>query len=268
MRYDALIFDNDGVLTTLTDRSVLRSAIVSTYEEFDVANPPEEHCEALLAVTVADLRGACLPYGLDEEAFWFARDANAAAAQCDEIDAGRKTLYDDVEALYSLAEELKLGVVSNNQQETVEYILDYFDLGGLFETCYGREPTVDGIRRKKPRPYYLERALADLEADEALYVGDSTNDVLAAERAGIDSAFIRRPHRSAYELTSEPTYELESLHELSSLVRSETALDASHPTPSEADSSSPTKAGNSSPTKTGNSSPEETGNSSPSETGR
>ena len=268
MRYDALIFDNDGVLTTLTDRSVLRSAIVSTFEEFDVTNPPEEHCEALLAVTVADLRATCRPHGLDEEAFWFARDANAAAAQCAEIDAGRKTLYDDVEALELLASDVKLGVVSNNQQETVEYILDHFDLDGLFETCYGREPTVDGIRRKKPRPYYLERALADLGTDEALYVGDSTSDVLAAERAGIDSAFIRRPHRSAYQLEFEPTYELESLHELSALVTSESAIDADHSISSEADNSSPTKTGSSSPTKTGNSSPTKTGNSCPSEIGR
>ena len=227
MRYDALIFDNDGVLTTLTDRSILREAIVSAFAEFDVTDPPAEHCEALLNVTVADLRSACLPYALDEEAFWYTRDAKAAAAQCAEIEAGRKTLYDDVEALRSLADDVKLGVVSNNQHETIEYILDFFELDTLFETYYGREPTVDGIRRKKPRPYYLERALGDLDTDaeDALYVGDSSMDVLAAERAGIDSAFVRRPHRSAYELDAEPTYELESLHELDPLVNSGATAD-------------------------------------------
>ena len=54
--------------------------------------------------------------------------------------------------------------------------------------------TVESLERKKPNTHYVERALSDLDADAALYVGDSESDVVAADRAGLDSAFVRRPH--------------------------------------------------------------------------
>ncbi len=71
---------------------------------------------------------------------------------------------------------------------------------------------------KKPDPHFLERALADLEADSALYVGDSEHDVIAAHRAGIDSAFVRRRHCRDDELSVTPTYDIETLSALPAIV--------------------------------------------------
>jgi phosphoglycolate phosphatase-like HAD superfamily hydrolase len=117
--------------------------------------------------------------------------------------------------------DVPLGVVSNNQHETVEHVLDVFGLGDVFETAYGRDPDARGVRRKKPSPYYLNRALADLAdfgVENALYVGDSNVDLVAASRAGVDAAFVRRPHRADYSLVREPAHELTSLSELGRLV--------------------------------------------------
>ena len=61
---------------------------------------------------------------------------------------------DDVDA--------RLGLVSNNQHHTVGYALDRFRLGDAFETAYGHHHTVEGLRRRKPDPHYLDRALSDL----------------------------------------------------------------------------------------------------------
>ncbi|MDY7081908.1 MAG: HAD-IA family hydrolase, partial [Halobacteria archaeon] len=84
-----------------------------------------------------------------------------------------------------------------------------------FDTFYGREPTLDGLQRMKPEPYYIEKALEDLGTRNAVYVGDRESDVLAANAAGIDSVFVHRPHTDGYpDVTSAPTYEIESLHEL------------------------------------------------------
>ena len=47
-----------------------------------------------------------------------------------------------------------------------------------------------------------------------LYVDESGSDVPAAHRAGLDSAFVRRPHVRDAELPAEPTYEVETLHEV------------------------------------------------------
>lgn len=82
--------------------------------------------------------------------------------------------------------DLPLGNVSNNQHATVEFLLAHYDLDG-FRTAYGRQPTLAGAAGRKPE--YLERALADLDTSEALYVGDSEKDIVAARRAGIDSVF-------------------------------------------------------------------------------
>lgn len=216
MRYDAVIFDNDGVLIEPTELSVLTEAIREAFAAFGVSEPATEHVEGALGVTPDDLSSICEEYGLTASAFWEARDRKGSRAQQAEIRAGRKALYDDVSALSSL--DLDLGVVSNNQHETVEFIVEHFGLDDLFETVYGREPTVEGVRRKKPNSHYIEAAMDDLGATDALYVGDSNVDLVAAERAGLDAAFVRRAHREEYELDREPTYELGDLTELADVV--------------------------------------------------
>ncbi|RXK47851.1 HAD family hydrolase [Halorientalis pallida] len=214
MTYDAVVFDKDGVIVEPTDRAVIREAIEDTFAAFGVPSPPLALVERFLdqgtARDVLEDR-----YDIDPKAFWNRREHTASRAQVDAVRRGEKTPYDDLSALSALSS--RLGLVSNNQRMTVEFVLDHFDID-YFETAYGREPTLTGAARKKPSPHYLERALEDLEADTALYVGDSNVDIEAAHRAGIDSAFIRRPHREDYDLEREPTYELSTLTDLTDLV--------------------------------------------------
>jgi HAD superfamily hydrolase (TIGR01549 family) len=213
-RYDAVVFDNDGVLTHPTRSDVVHEAVTDTFREFDV-EPTDETFEHARHAVVDGVETFADVHGIDPATFWERRETNVAAAQRREMETGRKPLYDDFDAVYELGSNgLDLGVVSNNQHETIEHIVDVFDLDGVFETTLGREPTLDGLRRKKPEPHYVERALEHIGCDSALYVGDSGVDVLAADAAGLDSAFVRRPHREDYELPAEPTYEIESLSEL------------------------------------------------------
>jgi phosphoglycolate phosphatase-like HAD superfamily hydrolase len=178
--YDAVVFDNDGVIVEPTERARLVDAVQRTFREFG-HEPPRE----------------------------VARRAVATAA------GPRETVGDrDVHL------DARLGLVSNNQAETVAFLVDYYGFD-QFETVYGREPSLAGARRRKPEPYYLEQALADLGAQRALYVGDSQKDVRAAHRAGIDSAFLRREHRADADLDVEPTYDLQDLHALVETVRVE-----------------------------------------------
>ncbi|MFC7116040.1 HAD family hydrolase [Natronoarchaeum sp. GCM10025703] len=212
-----MLFDNDGVLTWLTSLDVFSRAIETTFAEFGVTDPDPQHVEALYGITPDELQRICERYGVDPAPFWRRRDRNAALAQHAEIRAGRKPLYDDVEILDELDQEL--GIVSNNQADTVSYIVDYYDLPGS-DICYGRQPTLDGIRRKKPDPYYLQQALSAIGTEDALYVGDSGSDVVAARQAGVDSAFVRRSHRQDLELPEQPTYEVEDLYGVRDIVDS------------------------------------------------
>jgi phosphoglycolate phosphatase-like HAD superfamily hydrolase len=107
-----------------------------------------------------------------------------------------------------------MGIVSSNQQATVDFLVDHFDGFEEFGAAYGREPTIHSLQLRKPNPHYLERALGDLDAESALFVGDNESDVKAAHNAGVDSAFIRRPHREDWELNVWPTWEIDSLSDL------------------------------------------------------
>ncbi|RKD95162.1 HAD family hydrolase [Halopiger aswanensis] len=213
--YDAVIFDNDGVLTTPTDYDVLVDATYNAFASVGAAEPTRDHVETLLGPDVESLRRVADDHGVDPADLWAARERAAIEAQLEEIRAGRKRLYDDVSVLDRL--EKPSAIVSNNQHETIENILEYLDIGG-FDVCYGREPSIEGIQRKKPNTYYLESAIDDLGVANPLYVGDSRVDVTAAVEAGIDSAFVRRDHREGYDLPTEPDYEIDSLAALEDLV--------------------------------------------------
>lgn len=225
MNYDAVVFDNDGVLVRITEGPAVQQAIADTFAEFGVENPPPEHIDRLFGVTLTDLLDICSQYDLDPAAFWERRDRNIAAAQIELIEAGVKDLYDDVSVLHDL--DVPMGVVSNNQHQTVKYVLDHYDLSDQFHTVYGRQPTLEDVTRKKPNPHYLQQALTDLAAEDALYVGDSPTDVMAARLAGVDAAFLRRPHREGATLPVEPTVEVPDLETLVDwLVRSNSDLHA------------------------------------------
>jgi HAD superfamily hydrolase (TIGR01549 family) len=151
-------------------------------------------------------------------AFWDAREYHDERSQLEEFRAGTRECYDDVTAIEGLPQAC--GVVSNNHHSTIEFVLDFFDLRPLFDTYYSREKTVSSLRVKKPSSYHVERALADLDDESTLYVGDSESDVIAAHAAGIDSAFVHRLHCGrGPDLSVEPTHEVYSLHEVAQLAK-------------------------------------------------
>ncbi|WP_136718290.1 HAD family hydrolase [Halorientalis salina] len=213
MTYDTVVFDNDGVLVGRTRFDVLREATEETFAQFGVTDPNPDHVEDMtIGATPSGVATVSDIYDFEPDRFWRTRDRTLSVAQQEEARAGRKTPYEDLASLADL--DIPKGIVSSNQQETVDFLLDHFELSGLFDTAYGREATIESLTLRKPNPHYLERALADLDAESALYVGDNESDIKAAENAGIDSAFIRRPHRSDWDLNVWPTWDIDSLDDL------------------------------------------------------
>jgi HAD superfamily hydrolase (TIGR01549 family) len=207
--YEAVVFDCDGVLVEPTDQDVLVDAVVDAFAAFGV------DIERAIAKRTVDEDavpvGVARDHDIDPEAFWHYRELRASLAQQTHVRAGGKPVYDDVDALARI--DSQLGLVSNNQHATIEFLLAHHDIPE-FETAYGRRPTLTGASERKPAPDNIERALSDLRTQNALYVGDSETDVVAAQRAGIDAAFLRRDHVADGDLGVTPTFEVSSLETL------------------------------------------------------
>ena len=209
--YDAVVFDCDGVLVRPTSGEVLAEGARAALDALGVEPTPR----AIAHASSSDLgpaRRLWTAHGLDPETFAATRDEYVSAAQVAAMRDGRKSAYEDLDALDRLADRgVETAVVSNNQQATIDAFVERAGLDVGFAS--GREPSVAGMRRKKPNPYYLRRALDDLGVapSRALYVGDNRKDVLVARVVGADAAFVRRPHREAYRVGPTPDHDVDGL---------------------------------------------------------
>ncbi len=167
---------------------------------------------------------------VDHRDLWETHEYLSARVQKKQVDRRERVFYDDVTTIEDLYDMVSIGKMSNNNHTFVEYVAGHqwlaadagldAPLDAYIDTCYGIGETVEEQKRKKPSPAKLEKAADDINADNPLYVGDSRCDIEAAENAGMDAVFLRRPHRADYELNGHnPVDELSSLTELPDIVR-------------------------------------------------
>lgn len=215
-----ILFDMDGVFLEGpgTDPSVYERAADAALDELEV-EPTAEQRAALRNYGYTDaVADHCDALGIDTDEFWRRKEHHASRFAHDRLRSGERGTYDDIETIRPLARNASLALVSNNRHETVEFVVEWLDFDDVFDAVRGRDPTPAGYGRRKPRPDYLEETLDKLGADEGLYVGDRDEDVLAAERAGLDSVYLRRAHNRNDPLPEGASYELASLAALSDVL--------------------------------------------------
>lgn len=108
---------------------------------------------------------------------------------------------------------LKLAAVSNASQECTEFVLELFNIKDQFDVIFGKDYRyLDGA---KPNPYLINKALKALNTlpKEALVVGDSLSDILAAQKAGVQVVQVMRFGR-----IEGADYYVKDLNELLQLV--------------------------------------------------
>jgi HAD superfamily hydrolase (TIGR01509 family) len=99
--------------------------------------------------------------------------------------------------------------IATNRTDTVTWLLDAFGLNGYFDLVV----TSSDVQFPKPHPDLLQKILAYFQIlpDQAVYVGDSDLDELAARSAGVPLVAYRNQ-----SLLSD--CHIESLRELESIL--------------------------------------------------
>jgi pyrophosphatase PpaX len=191
----AVIFDLDGTLIDTND------LILDTFQH--VINtclgriPTEEELHQVYGKT------------LDEQMAFFSTERRQELvdaykvyyrAHMDE----RTHLFEGVKWLLDAlaVKNIQMAAVTNKGSRGVHHAFDKFDLGKYFSAAI----TADDVTKGKPDPEGILAALNQLgvSAEEALFVGDSHSDILAAKGAGVKSVlvgwtFFHEDHYATFE---------------------------------------------------------------------
>lgn len=120
--------------------------------------------------------------------------------------------------LHRLAQSYELGIVSSGTRSRIRKQIARFDLSACFAVCVANED----FPRRKPHPGPLRLALGRMgyQPSQALYVGDSPEDVEMAQRAGVRAIGIFGPFPNHERLrASRPAALLDSIAELPAALR-------------------------------------------------
>lgn len=102
------------------------------------------------------------------------------------VESGSSLFPHVAQTLGSLKKQgLKIGLVTNKPTPFVRPLLEALQIDHYFDQVIGG----DDVKQKKPHPEALLRLLEQfgLQANEMLFVGDSRNDIMAAQAAGCPS---------------------------------------------------------------------------------
>jgi phosphoglycolate phosphatase len=176
-----VIFDLDGTLVdSLED---LAASIDFMRGRFGLASVTVEHVRNSIGKGARNLVTRCMPDNdcrIDEALALFLEHNGANLAV-------RTRLYPGAcELLATLnTSGIPLALVSNKNTEHCNKLLSQLGIGGFFHAVLGGDATVSC----KPSPEPLLEAIvrADARTETTVMVGDSSNDFLAANRAGVRS---------------------------------------------------------------------------------
>jgi len=107
----------------------------------------------------------------------------------------------------------KLSIVTNKPLRFVEPLLEKLELDGVFDLIYGG----DSFEVKKPHPKPLLETLKHFQVTtkEAVMIGDSKNDIVAAKKADIDSVAVTYGYNYDEDISVyEPTIIINEFKEL------------------------------------------------------
>jgi HAD superfamily hydrolase (TIGR01549 family) len=113
--------------------------------------------------------------------------------------------------------QLKIGLVTNDGVKATSHALSKFNLSRFFDVVVTR----DDVQRLKPRPDGIINALnlIGVPRSDAIFIGDSSIDIMAAKEAGIQAVAIAGGAQPLERLKEfSPHYSVRSLSDLLKII--------------------------------------------------
>ena len=207
-RFDTIMFDLDG--TILDSRNLIYRSFIHTFEKFRPDYiPTDDELESFFGPT---LQNTFSKFSNDQkeidEMIKYYREFN-------------KTNHDNMCKLFPGVKELvttlhkkkyKLAIVSSKKDDLVNHALEVFGIKDKFDLVIG----ADKVKKHKPDPEGILLAMKELGSKNACYVGDTTNDMLAAKAANIKCVAAMYSANPEKMIEVEPDY---LIYKLSDMLR-------------------------------------------------
>jgi len=220
MAYSSVIFDMDGVLlNSLIDGEEWKyRAVDRALKEKDI-NPGDLAQKEKDKVLGDKGYKACLKeasrLGVDPREIWSLVAQETTEARREELKKGGFDLYPEVKDTLSALhqKDVQMAVISNAPESAVKIMVESFGLKQYFK-FYAGIRNFEDLRARKPHPNHLELAKAELKRNPFIYIGDSNSDLEAAERAGMDSIWMKR----SGDVQSGHSFEAEHISDITRYV--------------------------------------------------
>lgn len=212
----AAFFDLDGTLIdSLPD---IFKAICQAATEMGLPEPSLEQVKAWIGNGAGKLVERVLANDIHVPAERDPRYETMLAAYMHaygQLEHAYSRLYPGVEGLLNSLQQqgVKLAVITNKASQFTPSILAHFGILQYFDEVYCGDTFVE----KKPHPMPLLKACEHFQVtvDEALMVGDSRNDVGAAQNAGMACVGIRGGYNHGEDISlAKPTWVVDSMEVL------------------------------------------------------
>jgi pyrophosphatase PpaX len=212
-RYDAILFDLDGVLADTREWVVSAFYEIAERHSLEISDEILNHVFGRSIEECYELIGA----GHDQE---FLVEAHRAF-QREHMDLIKPFpgTQDVLESLTSAG--LKMGIVTGRRHMSALDTLERLGLSTYFSVLVGGDDT----ERQKPNPDPALRVLSLLGASpaSALMVGDARSDMLCGKAAGCDTCAALYGFVGPHLLNENPTYSIGNITELLPIVLELTA---------------------------------------------
>lgn len=209
--FKLVIFDLDGTL--IDSYAAIHESLNAVLKNFGREPVSLRECRGLVGRGLDALLESVLDAAEVEEGIELFRESyERTGPELTELLPGANTVTRKLRE-----RDVTLAIVSNKPSDFSEQLLDHLGLGERFELVLGPD---QGFA-PKPSPEMIEEVLSELEVDaqDALYVGDMAIDVLTARAAGLLVAVLPTGSASRNELeAASPDHLLDRLVDLLDLV--------------------------------------------------